>query len=69
MHSIGCRGPWSKEAIDAFLTLSKIVATQLCQPVNEVISTMSSSLSLTLMRQNARAIWLDVSHQPHLVNT
>ena len=49
-------GRWGNEAINVLLTLSKKVATQLCRPLNEVISTMYSHLSLTLMRQNARAM-------------
>ena len=56
-------GGWGNEAINV---LSKKVATQLCRPLNEVISTMYGPLSLTLMRQNVRAI-LARCVSPHLV--
>ncbi|KAL5464029.1 hypothetical protein EMCRGX_G032986 [Ephydatia muelleri] len=46
-------GGWGNEAINVLLTISKKVATR---PLNEVISNIYSRLSLTLMRQNARAI-------------
>ena len=49
-------GGWSNEAINVLLAISKKVATQLCRPLNEVMSGIYSRLSLTLMRQNARAI-------------
>ena len=49
-------GGWGNEAINVLLTISKKVATHLCRPLNEVISNIYSRLSLTLMRQNARAI-------------
>ena len=47
-------GGWGNEAI--WLTISKKLATHLCRPLNEVKSNIYSHLSLTLMRQNARAI-------------
>ena len=49
-------GGWGNESIDVLTKLSKKMATQLCQPINEVTSTIYSRLSLILMRQNARAI-------------
>ena len=49
-------GGWGNEAVNVLSTLSKKVATQLCQPLNEVISTMYGRLRLILMRQNARAM-------------
>ena len=54
--------------LSATAKLSKKVATQLCGPLNEVISTMIySRLSLTLMWQNARAILARCVPPPHLV--
>ena len=49
-------GGWGNEAINVLSKLSKKMATQLCRPLIEVISTIYSCLSLILMRQNARAI-------------
>ena len=49
-------GGWGNEAIDVLTKLSKKMATQLCQLLIEVTSTIYSRLSLILMRQNARAI-------------
>ena len=49
-------GGRGNEAVDVFSTISKKVAPHLCRPLNEVKSTIYSHLSLTLMRQNARAI-------------
>ena len=49
-------GGLGNEAINVLLAISKKVATQLCRPLNEVMSGIYSRLSLTLMRQNARAI-------------
>ena len=46
-------GGWCNAAINVFSTLSQKIATQLCQPLNEVVATI---YSFTLMRQNARAI-------------
>ena len=48
-------GGWGNEAINVLLAISKKVVTQLCRPLNEVMSGIYSRLSLTLMRQNARA--------------
>ena len=58
MHPFGVEvfGGWGNEAINVLLTISKKVATHLCRPLNEVISNIYSRLSLTLMRQNVRAI-------------
>ena len=49
-------GGWGNGAINVLLAISKKVATQLCRPLNKVMSGIYSRLSLTLMRQNARAI-------------
>ena len=49
-------GGWGNEAINVLVAISIKVATQLCRPLNEVLSGIYSRLSLTLMRQNARAI-------------
>ena len=49
-------GGWGNEAINVLSTISIKVATQLCRPLNEVVSNIYSRLSLTLMRQNAGAI-------------
>ena len=49
-------GGWGNETINVLLAISKMVATQLCRPLNEVMSGIYSRLSLPLMRQNARPI-------------
>ena len=62
-------GGWGNETINVLSTLSKKVATQLCQPLNEVTSTMYGrlSLTLTLMRQNARTMLAQMCPTNHIL--
>ena len=62
LHPFGCGSVWGwgNDAINVSSTLSKKVATQICRPLNEVVSTIYVPLSLTLIR-------LFTGHIPHWV--